>query len=213
MKFRKHWDPFQMNLSLTLPPVSLFFCCTHIWPCVSVLWSDLSCLITTLLNCSHTTRQHSVCHRLPPHSIAVHQCSQACRRPVRFQQLHMNCQTHCLKWQSYLRSPQSTYRQSRCHTHCPHKRLHSAKWMDPFRTHSRDEPSLCVDAVWACSVRAVSPQRPPSHLQCLTMLILDNSSCLSDLQIPGEDDLEDAEKDGLGCQWCAHKSSTISSIM
>lgn len=38
------------------------------------------------------------------------------------------------------------------------------------------------------------------------MLILDNSSCLSDLQIPGEDDLEDAEKDGLGCQWCAHKT-------
>lgn len=34
------------------------------------------------------------------------------------------------------------------------------------------------------------------------MLILDKIFCLSNLQIPGEDDLEDAEKDGLGC---AHK--------
>lgn len=116
MKSRRRWGPFQMNLCPTLPPASLFFSSTHIWPCVSVLWSDLSCLTTTLLNCSHTTQMHIVQHRLRPHSIPVHQCPQACHLPVRYQQ-------------SYLSSPQRcTHRQAQCRPHCAHRRLelHSA---------------------------------------------------------------------------------------
>lgn len=78
----RRWDLFQITLFPISPPASLFFCSTHIWPCVPVLWKDLFCPTITPPSCSYPAQQQ-VCNRLCPPSISASQYLRACHYLIR----------------------------------------------------------------------------------------------------------------------------------